>query len=81
MHIDLSLYDIHFLLSHINNFKSSLCCIKKDIFNLLIAISSLPGTQVVGPGWATLLGSPLGDDRCISDLFSIRIDTLERMND
>ena len=44
--------------------------ITQDHATLGTLLTSLPGAQVVDPAQATLLGSPLGDDRCVSRFIS-----------
>ena len=39
----------------------------------------LPGAQLVSPSRAQLLGSPIGDDSCVSAVLAERVETLSRL--
>ena len=43
--------------------------------------SSLPGAPVIAPSRATLLGSPIGDNECVSAAIQDKVNTLQRMSD
>ena len=42
---------------------------------------SLPGAQLVPPGQATLLGSPLGDDGCVAVAIHEKVEALDRLGE
>ena len=63
----------------LNNSKSEIICNDNTTRGSIIA--HLPGAQVVEPSHASLLGSPLGDDRSVSMAIEEKITTLVRMGE
>ena len=61
----------------LNNHKSEIIC--NDPVTRATIITALPGAHVVDPEKATLLGSPIGNKRCISDALKDKINALEVM--
>ena len=68
--------------------KIGLClnCAKSEIISsdrLIIdsVLLSLPGAQVIEPTFATLLGSPLGNEACVSVALDKKVNNLAKMRD
>ena len=61
-------------------------CAKSEIISsdrLIIdsVLLSLPGAQVIEPTFATLLGSPLGNEACVSVALDKKVNNLAKMRD
>ena len=55
--------------------------ISQDLSTCRALVCSLPGTQLVDLSCVLLLGSPLGDDSCISTVLSKKCDHLRRLEE
>ena len=55
--------------------------ITQDHTTLGTILSSIPGAQVVDPANATLLGSPLGNDKCVDGAIMEKVAALKRIGE
>ena len=61
----------------LNNSKSEIISASDSTLSLLL--SHLPGAQLLPPSQASLLGSPLGDENCMSAAIMDKVEALQRM--
>ena len=53
--------------------------ISRDMTTQGCLLCTLPGAQLMDPSGARLLGSPLGDDRCITTVLDEKVEVLRRL--
>ena len=55
--------------------------VSSDMTTCGILLVSFPGAHLVPPSQAQLLGSPIGDDMCVSTVLSEKVEALRRLGE